>query len=142
MIKVQYFANFVDDVAVTMSDISQNCTGSPNFCGVLGSNGFQSTLERGGGGGGVCGGGGGGGGGGGTMVVVVVCVVVVPWWWWWCRWCGWWWCGWWWWYRGSGVGGGGTMVVVVAMWVVMCGCTCNCYHNSSRRDVMSICNLL
>ena len=70
MIKVQYFANFVGDVAVTMSDISQNCTGSPNFCGVLGSNGFQSTLKR--GGGGVC-----GGGGGGTMVVVVV-----PWWWW------------------------------------------------------------
>ena len=31
MIRIQYFANFVGDVAVVMSDIKKMCTGSPNF---------------------------------------------------------------------------------------------------------------
>ena len=31
MMRVQYFANFADDVAVTMSDISKICTRPSNF---------------------------------------------------------------------------------------------------------------
>ena len=48
MIRLQYFANFVGDVAVTMSDIKKHCTEPPmcyalwGFCGVMD---FKQALK-------------------------------------------------------------------------------------------------
>ena len=45
MIRVQHFANFAGDSAVTMSDILKNCMGPPNFLGFWGLMDFKQPLK-------------------------------------------------------------------------------------------------